>query len=62
MQMINDMELNMVTGGSTTSSTEDKSMEQIDKAAETVAKGIFGVLRALHFICTLSEMEPPKQT
>ena len=53
MKMINDMELNMVTGGSTTSSTEDKSMEQIDKAAEIVAKGIFGVLQALHFICTL---------
>ena len=58
MKMINDMELNMVTGGSvsadsTPSSIEDKSMERIDKAAEIVANGIFGVLRVLHFICTL---------
>ena len=58
MKQMNDMELNLVTGGSlsarsTPSSTEDKSMEQIDKAAETVAKGIYSVLQALHFLCTL---------
>ena len=56
MKLMNDMELNLVTGGSLSADSttaEDKSMERIDKAADTVAKGIYDVLRALHFLCTL---------